>query len=489
MRRNVTNFIQRLRGQSAGNGPEFDDENLPDAKDRQYLVRLLLDIEDNLPVNEIMLEGVRLWPLVRLQIGLAFKKTHLSPEPTSSSTSANQATTVRDDGFPTDAEQRKALNRTHRASLPREPDKLQALLEDQWAMLSEHAQPDFLILSKIEKYYQRVGSRRFAPVLDPVHEDLAARGKSLTVALEPLDFACVNEPVRVDVAPHMIATSKWPKVSDDQALRQMNEIQAYLRSVNSSVSISPEGVIDRFNRLRRRAAFFRQMFETLAPRAIFMSSFTGWHAAVWAARQLGIPTVDIQHGGQTAYHHTNTHFGDMPEEGYVFLPDYFWLWGDMNRDFIAKWLPGNAERHVPLVGGNRNIAKWYRDRDEGKLADADKAFLEACVDAPNLVLVTLGNTADKLLPDELLQAMGASPELNWLVRLHPNKRDADTRDVIKRELEGAGCTAFDVDAPTDVRLHTVLSVSRHHVTPFSTSGREAAAFGVPTTICHAIGAK
>lgn len=54
-------------------------------------------------------------------------------------------------------------------------------------------------------------------------------------------------------------------------------------------------------------------------------------------------------------------------------------------------------------------------------------------------------------------------------------------------LQAAGVVTAEIEMPTQVRLHALLSVVHHHLTPFSTTGREAVAFGVPTTIVDPVG--
>lgn len=487
LRAQLTELYRRLRGRSVRAATPDRQARMAPVKDRQYLANLLLDLEQRFPVNDIKLDGTRLWPLVRMEIGRAYKRGAPSGAAGSTQTHGRKGSDFPNSSFPANTEERKALIRAHRSALPTEPDRLKDILASQRGRLAALERPDFVILSKIEKYYQRVGDRRYSPILDPVHEDLSKRGRSQVVALEPLDFPCVNEPERVNLAAHMMLSSDWPEIDSAETVEALNEIDTFVRSFEPAFSAPSSAIIGRYNRICRRSAFFKSILEALQPRAVFVSSFTGWLPAIWAARQLGIPTVDVQHGGQTAYHHANTHFSNVPREGYEFLPDYFWLWGELNRSYIGKWLPGGSLRHVPLVGGNRNIAKWYRDRDEGQLADIDVRFLDEFGGRENLVLVTLGYAVKELIPECLLQVMSQIPDITWLVRLHPNNRSEEVRNQLSADLKRRGCENFFIDLPTDVRLHTVLSICSYHVTPFSTSGREAVAFGIQTAICDPVG--
>jgi len=226
--------------------------------------------------------------------------------------------------------------------------------------------------------------------------------------------------------------------------------------------------------------------EFLRPKVLFYSSFTGWTPLTWACRRLGIPTVDIQHGGQSPYHYLTTHWTKVPTEGYDFMPDYFWCWSDTNRRFIEPWLPGGACRHVPLVGGNRHVAKWRR-LGETLLAADEREYLAKLRTKRKVILVTLGYSVEEILPQSLVEAVANAPDWSWLFRLHPLHRGPSVVDGLRRRLRSAGVADVDVEMPTRTRLHALLAAAHHHVTPFSTAGREALAFGVPTLIVHPVG--
>jgi hypothetical protein len=467
-------------------------DRLARVKDKQFLVELLLEIERRVDVNAIQIDGVHLWPIIRLNLGRKFKEA----DPLTDAGLGQQAEEAHNsapaqikDGFPRSVAERRYLRQSRRAQFVRSPEAARKYLDDQWDRLRRIGTVDFVILSTGHKYHQVINGQRYAPILDPVLEDLNKRGRALMVAFEPLAFACVNEPVKVDIEPHMILTSAQTPSNTPSIMKQLAAVNDVVRAIAPEFVVSPQQIIKHFDRTRKRLPFFHKLLETLQPRALFMSNFTSWLPAIWAARRLGIPTVDIQHGGQHSAHHRTTHYGHVPRNGYHYLPDYFWVWGELNRRYIDKWLPGGAVRHIPIVGGHRNVAKWYRDRDEGRLAHVDQDFLQRFSGQNGLILVTLCYAVDRVLPEVIVDAVQASPDLTWLIRLHPNHRNKETRDQMVAFLNDRGCGNFYVDEPTEVQLYTVLSICHHHVTPFSTSGREATAFAVPTTICDSIGAQ
>jgi hypothetical protein len=461
-------------------------------KDRRRLAELLLAIEQEFDVNAIRLDGVHLWPFVRLAIGRVFKASDPIADAGYGKLSAGK------DGaglpsptvggfFPANKQQRTALKARHRDSFASGQHDCRTLLNAQWKKADELRATDFVVLSKVEKYYETVGERRYSPILDPVVEDLHERGRVAVLGLEPIPFACVNEPVRIDDEPYAATVPESRRSPPTEITKQLHAISEFVRRNEAAYSFNPKSVLQRYYRVAHRAGFFAGLFERIAPRCILMSSFSGWQPAVLGARRVGIPTIDIQHGGQGPMHHPTAPFSKLPVDGYETMPDVFWLWGRRNLEYTGRWLPGAARRHIPVVGGNRKVARWFKRRDSGRLTDRDKAYLDRFTGRP-VVLVTLGYGMDRLLPEPLVEAMRAVAEADWHVRLHPIHRNRETAEQIHVYLKEQGCRTFFVEEPTEVQLPTALSVSFAHITPLSTAGMEAVSMGVPTLVCHRVGA-
>lgn len=468
------------------------------SKDQQALVDLLLDIEREFDVNSILADGIHLWPIVRLTIGRAFKSSDpitdagLSAKVPGASLSVAASEIANGDarnadGFPRNKDERAALARQHRESIAGSQQEIPAKVAKQWKQAKNLHGTDFLILSKIEKYYEWYAGKRYAPIIDPVFEDLSARRKAHVLALAPMPIVCANTPVVFDTEPYLLSHPA-PKIElPSRSKSLLHDINEYIRQRNEVYCFDEKYIQTRFRRIRHRADFYREFFRLVRPEAIFLSSFTGWMHAVLGAKEAGIPTIDIQHGGQGPIHYPSTHYSCIPSDGYAVLPDIFWVWGEMNREYAAKWLPGGASRHIPVVGGNRKVAHWYKRRDSDRLDPVDKAFLEKFTGKPN-ILVTLSYGVERLIPDQLLGAMKLAKNVLWHIRLHPIHRTEEAIFQIEGFMRDQGIVNFVVSDPTFVQLPTALSVSNGHVTPFSTSGTEAIAIGVPTLICDEIGA-
>ncbi len=165
----------------------------------------------------------------------------------------------------------------------------------------------------------------------------------------------------------------------------------------------------------------------------------------------------------------------------------FWVWGTAIKNYIDPWLPGNSYRHRPVVGGHRYVAKWTNE-GSSIANDNEEATLHEHVDgAEKVVLVTLGYSVDDILPDCVLQAIEQTPNWVWLIRMHPINRGQAAIDEIRSKTVDRSVTNVEYELSTRLPLYTLLMKSDFHVTPFSTTCKEARALGIQSAIVHPIG--
>ena len=90
------------------------------------------------------------------------------------------------------------------------------------------------------------------------------------------------------------------------------------------------------------------------------------------------------------------------------------------------------------------------------------------------------------IPDHVISAIKNSPsDWIWMIRLSP--RHTISVNELTSYLTEKGCKNFEVEFPSSVSLYTIISLSTHHVTLWSTVCYEAYSFGVPSIILHQIG--
>ncbi|GAB5539830.1 MAG: hypothetical protein Salg2KO_19330 [Salibacteraceae bacterium] len=205
-----------------------------------------------------------------------------------------------------------------------------------------------------------------------------------------------------------------------------------------------------------------------------------------AASDMGIQTVDIQHGKQGTHHLMYTHWKTVPNGGFNVLPSNFWNWGE---ESVKNILENSSDRfgkvHRPIAVGYAWLDRC-RDSTPFTLSKGEKQFLNRLESYKTIALVTLQpETVDDegCIPGELLNAItDTRDDTFWLLRLHP------TMKSLPNKLDYLGqVDHVDIKMGTALPLYTLLNVATHHITKFSSVAFEADYFGVPTYISGNIG--
>lgn len=275
------------------------------------------------------------------------------------------------------------------------------------------------------------------------------------------------------------ASSAQSEITGFAALKEL------VQEVTGTVILDVEFLKRRCNDIFSYREFFTDILKKLRPKAVFLVCYYYPVALglISACRRIGIPTVEVQHGKQGRYHGFYTRWTKVPEEGYEFLPDYFWVWGEECALNINRWLPEGCHHHRAIIGGNRWLAKWV-DAGEIPLADEAKVFFRSLDEMEKVILFSM-QPIKEFMPEHVLKAMKSSPKSwKWLLRLHPTQVRKGEIEEIRSVVEAQGIDNYEIDITTKCQLFALLQHVDHHLTAWSTVCYEALAFGVPTTIIH-----
>lgn len=188
-----------------------------------------------------------------------------------------------------------------------------------------------------------------------------------------------------------------------------------------------------------------------------------------AAFELGIRSVDMQHGGQGALHGAYARFQKLPANGqYEILPKRFWCWEDNSADEINKWAAKPGSRHEVIVGGNPWLS--YIKRHSDATSSNDK-----------IILYTLQPYEELMRPAviECMPLLGS--EYQWIIRLHPRmqSRTEELNALISsHQLENF----IHPETFGQLTLPETLAMSSVHVCRTSGSIIEAVLMDVPNVI-------
>lgn len=280
----------------------------------------------------------------------------------------------------------------------------------------------------------------------------------------------------------------WPDARRFEGEESFIEFTEFFR--RSCPKISPPDV----GRVRKRAAlvramanYFKERLQRLRPRMGFVVTYYTSEGMAFnlACRELGIPSVDIQHGAQGELHPAYGRWRRVPAMGYELLPSRFWCWSEDDARVIGEWSGKVCRWHEPFVGGNPLLGLFQQDDNE-LVRRFDRRILSLAPQEPPPLKVLVTLQTGRGVPELLREVMAAAPpSWLWWVRLHPAMMAE--REAIRSRLGEFPAHRMNLDDATELPLYALLRHVDVHLTESSSAVIEADRFGVPSVICHETG--
>ncbi len=447
------------------------------------LLKLFAVLEDELDVNQFAVDGLHLWPAMRFLLTTKLQDNNQSDERMPQAIVAEAEIERRFDAL--------------MARTPSLPDITIAELRRKAPR--DHARPrsqNVLIMSRPDDHSLRTESGFYAPVTDPWAELAATR-----FSVAKVEF---SSPVQDSTLPRSVMTLTIPKMGKAvetaadgarrteifKAARAFGAIMAKWMAANLGANLSdlPDALEIKMSGLWLQKQLYSEVLRALNPGIVLATCYYYPPSAgmVWAARELGIPVADIQHGGNGEYHIGYTHWRHVPSGGYHMLPDYFFVWDNFSANNILRWMPKDTNVHQPLLTGRFGMACTKR----AALGEHARSPMEILIQgSEKVILVTLQTLASTGLTLMLLEVMKkAPPTWTWLVRGHPIAQSWGKRELMPEALTAtlreAGIVRAEVQFSTALPLDAILPYVNHHVTGFSGTVQECAMYGVRTSFTH-----
>lgn len=158
---------------------------------------------------------------------------------------------------------------------------------------------------------------------------------------------------------------KFTSKNDIISLEDYDDFYTYLKQLPIRLDLLRFSVSDLKNWSRRVIAlqpFFRRFYKKTQPKTVVFLGFYGYddlYAALLTANQMGIKTVDFQHGPQTNIHMVFSSWTKFPLEGYDLLPKEFWNWDEFSKMNIEKWCLKNHS--IAKVVGQPFVNYWLKN--------------------------------------------------------------------------------------------------------------------------------
>jgi hypothetical protein len=425
-------------------------------------------VERDYPVTDWKVRGIRVWPLVRLS--LYSSNFHAGTPAYALGTGLKRYALVASEALVSWA---------------------RAAVLDWRANRGPAERADAVFLTYSVGTQPLVAGQRYNPLLAPYVELLEGRGRRVTV-WEMSPFGDYNIPRSVPscfIQPYLIAL----RVRCQMAPLGREEIaldgyHAFLARVREAGLVLPHADLDRLRRdalfIRRLADRFKRWLRRARPSLGFVADAgLREQAFCLACRELGIRSVELQHGIQGANHPAYGSWLAVPPGGYHTRPQVFWVWDGESEAAIAEWAaPGPAGPPV-VIGGNPWREMWQGDGEAVSRTHAAIAQCARSLAATKHILVTLDARGD-VIPPPLLEAIRHAPAgWRWWLRLHPVDQAA-RRSEARRLLPGLGQSPDLMEHATEFPLHALLRhMDGHFTAGRSTVVQEAAELGVPSVAC------
>jgi len=428
-------------------------------------------VERSLPVNDYRMGGVHLWPFVRnLLYGPLVLK--ILPEAT--------------------AEARERIARRCRDLLaelglprPRGTDAIERI-----APLTKPG-GHMLFFTRPVEHSGSTSSGFYSPILDPWVElalETTSAAKVEFINDQSLGRQARRHPTLMLPHPTQARFREAEALLRAEGLAPLSELLLRLadfsrRELLVDIGAELNGVAMGFLSTLAYKLEFAPHLRMLRPRALALLCYyyTVGMGVVWACREEGVRSIELQHGANGDHHSAYSHWTAVPAEGYAGLPDVFMTWGGTSADHIRRWWPRDANPHRVVVGGRPDLTV-AAGLDTNHAAAAEvlgglKARYRRVV-----MIALAAESIEPLFADIIVRA---PRDWLWLVRCHPrtleDKIPGGSPDDVQTILAGRGLDNFETRIASRAFLATVLPYVDHLVAHESSSWMEAAAFGVATT--------
>jgi len=187
-----------------------------------------------------------------------------------------------------------------------------------------------------------------------------------------------------------------------------------------------------------------------------------------AAKERGVPTVDMQHGGQGDLHPAYS-FKNFPNCGFNSLPSIFWVWNKSSSNHILNWL--NTPVHSVSVAGN----PWIDFLKKSKIT--------LQTDDKKIIICTLTIGLSSIFPAYLLNSIiESSNEYSWWLRFHPRTNADDKKSLHKILKKHNLYEKVEITKSNELPLPLLLLNGWAHISHSSGSLSEAAILGLKRNI-------
>jgi hypothetical protein len=433
------------------------------------------EIEETFDVDTWILAGIHIWPVLRMQLALELnplQPTHTKTKITDFFLPAIKKSTC----FPLGIAKHVYF-------------KLRDYKKN--ANLNRSAEAVFITYPNARRF--KVESCWYDVYCDPLIDMISKRGiESLVLEYGDkfnyktprFNKSCFIQP-RLTLLSYLSALNCQKYVLDSKIKSELNSLYVYLEERGLfGFTYDLSTLKMKIGYLRYVAEFFKKIFQKVRPKVVFGSNYYGIEKAInLACRELGITSVDIQHGVQGESHRAFARWKKVPQTGYELMPNIFLTWSSYEAETIRSWSKATTEWHQAIVSGNLLLEK-FKQNDNQLVAHYDAVVRQILAEhkANTNILVTLSTDLGlpRLYRDLILCS---SKDYFWWIRLHPVMSNKERKDILKI-VKSFQLNNIYADSGQKFPLYAILRHMDLHITDNSSTVLECEAFGIPSILTH-----
>lgn len=263
----------------------------------------------------------------------------------------------------------------------------------------------------------------------------------------------------------------------DAELHYVDEINQCLEEAGLPIALKKHSLYWELKRVFWLSSVFRALFWLLRTKKLVVVCFYNAVSisATKAAHELGIETIEYQHGIQNSFQPMYNNWLNVPERGYDWIPRQFHVWSESNARNVETWT-GLTKGHSVKVVGNAFIENYIQD-----CVSRDNPYAALRSDFERVILITLQN--EDYFPVMISEVIDALPDSwCWVFKEHPHNKIQHVRGLDLSDLKARKNVVWVEQGDA----YQLLDVTDVHATAFSTVAFEALAFEVPTVFYHEV---
>lgn len=438
---------------------------------------LINEIETDFPVETLTYKGLKIWPILRLTHTYFRAIQRIKPE---------QQEALKN-----------ILGKSHTGN-----NNLSNLIKrgliggflfdykDQQAYKQSTTPVPYLSLLINTARNKKVDNKYFSNIIDSLHAFMEGPNQILEYNLFDKELRPRYTP-STTISPRLVVRFILAEIQTQLNLGSAEIINydkytAFLKERDIKAVTHKKYILRYLNRILAYKAYFIKKFRQFQPKVVLMTATYNPVAmgAILACNELGIKSVDVQHGTLGGLHLMYNKWKNMPKAGYELLPSHYWVWSERTAREFQEWNT-NCSTHQTIVGGNPWLS-FAREWDTQQIAPNVLArFQKRLQNKKQVVLVSLQLIQD-FKESCIIEAMQKTDDsFLWLIRLHP--RFYKFKPALVQFLEDKNCKNYDFEFANDLPLYFLFKNVSIQISFWSTVIIEALSFDLHSIIVHPTG--